>query len=613
MLSFDNFNVWYYQIPIFAGFITTVWLLLKFWRHTREQQIRVIPASWNGIRAHQWSLIQCLTHRASTCCLCRSLIVDAMYCDSCGVCLDFQCYDHVTRSKYFHLMKSSERNSILEPLSHCKRVSISRTKENSNQFKHHWVHGNIPSHSKCFICHRYCEEDDEMMGKESGDTSMAEHTLYHYRCCWCQRTVHENCFHKSDSNNEIEGNCDFGKYRYLIIPPHYIIHRRVWTTSQGKAIALDEIRDFSSKEPKWSPLLVIANRKSGNNDAGTILSKFLPILNPLQVIDLSDKSNLLELSLQMCRMLPKNITVRILVAGGDGTIGWVLNTIHQLKLNPSPLVAIFPLGTGNDLARVLGWSDIFDSASNVNHHEIIQSVYNARPIKLDRWSIEIEQIDYYHRSYNLLIESLRIPRSIMPLGNRNLFMYNYFSIGVDALVALNFHQTRKSKIYNFLFRYYFSVFGILFIHFIFISNFSNTFINKFIYFTFGTKDLWERRCKNLQTKIRLELDGENVCLPELESIVVLNIQSWGGGVRLVGEINRFDDSRMEILGLTSSFHIGQVMMGLSKPIFLGQASQVKLWLDEHLPMQIDGEPWLQPPSKVEIKWNSHAKLLQNVM
>ena len=453
MLSFDNFNIWYYQIPIIAGFITTVWLLLKFWRHAREQQIRVLPASWNGIRAHQWSLIQCLTHRA-TCCLCRSLIVDAMFCDSCGVCLDFQCYDLVTRSKYFHLLKKSEKNLILEPLSHCKRVSISRSKESSNQFKHHWVHGNIPLHSKCFICHRYCEDDDETIEKENIGTTMAEHTLYHYRCCWCQRTVHENCFHKSDSNDRIEADCDFGRYRRLIIPPHYIIHRRVWTTSQGRAIALDEIRDFSCEEPDWSPLFVIANRKSGNNDAGNILSKFLPILNPLQVIDLSDKSNQLELSLQMCRMLPENITVRILVAGGDGTIGWVLNTIHQLKLNPSPLVAIFPLGTGNDLARVLGWSDIFDSAARINHDEIIQYVYGARSIQLDRWLIEIEQIDYYHRSYNLLIESLRIPRSIMPLGNRSLFMYNYFSIGVDALVALNFHQTRKSKIYNFLFRYY---------------------------------------------------------------------------------------------------------------------------------------------------------------
>lgn len=138
---------------------------------------------------------------------------------------------------------------------------------------------------------------------------------------------------------------------------------------------------------------------------------------------------------------------------------------------------------------------------------------------------------------------------------------------------------------------------------------SNTFFNKFLYFSFGTKDLWERRCKNLNQKIHLELDGEEIILPELESIVILNIESWGGGIKLVSN-NRFDDSLVEVLGLTSTFHIGQVMIGLSKPIYIGQAGKVRLMLEEILPVQIDGEPWLQPPASIEIEWNSHAKLLQ---
>jgi diacylglycerol kinase (ATP) len=38
--------------------------------------------------------------------------------------------------------------------------------------------------------------------------------------------------------------------------------------------------------------------------------------------------------------------LRILVAGGDGTIAWVLTVVKNLKLHPSPPVAIMPLGTG---------------------------------------------------------------------------------------------------------------------------------------------------------------------------------------------------------------------------------------------------------------------------
>lgn len=38
--------------------------------------------------------------------------------------------------------------------------------------------------------------------------------------------------------------------------------------------------------------------------------------------------------------------LRVLVAGGDGTIAWIMGVIKTLGLRPPPPVAIMPLGTG---------------------------------------------------------------------------------------------------------------------------------------------------------------------------------------------------------------------------------------------------------------------------
>ena len=51
--------------------------------------------------------------------------------------------------------------------------------------------------------------------------------------------------------------------------------------------------------------------------------------------------------------------LRILAAGGDGTVAWILKTIRELQLEPAPAVAVMPLGTGNDLSLSFGWGNTF--------------------------------------------------------------------------------------------------------------------------------------------------------------------------------------------------------------------------------------------------------------
>jgi len=95
-------------------------------------------------------------------------------------------------------------------------------------------------------------------------------------------------------------------------------------------------------------------------------------------------------ALQMCSMLP-GVTWRILVCGGDGTVGWVLAVLDELSLPLPPRVAILPLGTGNDLARVLGWGKGYE---NEDIGEILSEVEHSQLSMLDRWTVILQPQRY---------------------------------------------------------------------------------------------------------------------------------------------------------------------------------------------------------------------------
>ena len=388
------------QATLFTGVLVMFWLVFKLLRHVRQRSLMIpLWSDSNGRNScHRWKLIAIITHTAY-CNVCESLIVDGMYCECCGTCADFGC--HKTADQTFK----------------CKTLSISKTdaRLEKKESSHLWIKGNLSTNSTCDVCNE--EIDDES-------------ALIDWKCCWCQRTVHQNCM-----TEELKGeDCDFGKWRTCIVPPFCVIHKKVWSKGRRRFV-VDRVDNFEG-EPNWRPIIVITNKKSGNAEGDQILTIFRTILNPLQVVDLSETS--IETGLEWCQLLSDScngINVRILVAAGDGTIGWVLDTIAKLKLNPMPFVGILPLGTGNDLSRVLGWGPTFSFETSIDH--VMKKLLKSRAIDLDRWNVALSP----SRSLSLGI----------PLPTKNYLMNNYFGVGVDALVALNFHETRKTRIYNYFF------------------------------------------------------------------------------------------------------------------------------------------------------------------
>ncbi|KAI4897515.1 hypothetical protein NFI96_015907 [Prochilodus magdalenae] len=317
-----------------------------------------------------------------------------------------------------------------------------------------------------------------------------------------------------------------------------------------------------------SPLLVFVNPKSGGLKGREILYGFRKLLNPHQVFELTSGGPLA--GLHTFREVPH---FRILVCGGDGTVGWVLGVLETVrhKLSCSePAISIVPLGTGNDLARVLRWGAGY---SGEDPYSILVSVNEAEEVEMDRWNILFDAQDMTEDGKeNGFLEPPKIVQ-----------MNNYFGLGIDAELSLDFHHAREEEP----------------------GKFNSRFHNKGVYVKVGLQKLSHTR--NLHQDLKLQVDKQDIELPSIEGLIFLNIPSWGSGADLWGSDNdarfgkpRIDDGMLEVVGVTGVVHMGQVQSGLRSGIRIAQGSYIRITVTKPIPVQVDGEPWIQSPGQIII-------------
>ncbi|XP_043232482.1 diacylglycerol kinase zeta-like isoform X1 [Amphibalanus amphitrite] len=442
---------------------------------------------------------------------------------------------------------------------------------------HHWVHRRNQK-GKCKHCAK------SFMSKLSFSTK----DIVAISCSWCRTTYHnkEPCF----SMQRIEEQCSLGIHKDIIVPPSWIVklpRRGSFKSSLRKSpkkrsssrrksrdwIDKDQTRAFAIKPiptANVKPIIVFLNPKSGGNQGAKLMQKFQWLLNPRQVFDLTQGGP--REGLEMYRKVPN---LRVLACGGDGTVGWVLSVLDQMGFSPPPAIAVLPLGTGNDLARALGWGGGY---TDEPISKILCNISEGEEQDLDRWEAIVTK--------NEDADPSEEGKDNLPLNVIN----NYFSLGVDAHIALEFHEAREARP----------------------DKFSSRLRNKMFYGQAGGKDLLQRRWKDLSEHVTIVCDDTDITHKlrehKVHAILFLNIPSYGGGTHpWAGRDQSTSDGLMEVIGLTT-YQLPLLHAG-GHGTSLGQCRKAVITTARTIPMQVDGEACRVNPSIITVSHLNRARMI----
>jgi len=577
-------------------------------------------------------------------------------------------------------------------------------------YHHQWVKYKTPTPYFCQVCSKRVS---------NGPLD------YDYHCVWCQICIHKKCIQKYNSP------CYLSIIPEIVMPPHYVSLANKKKKYRDEVLPKYHVSNLEGTDITTKrPLICVINPKSGEG-ASSITREMYTLLNPIQICDITyDKPEEILLSFIKCFS-----NCRVIACGGDGTVSWI-NSIFDKFLKEKiitkeevPPIGVVPLGTGNDLSRVLGWGGGYEGESAISLFK--ELAFNSEIIQMDRWKVTMNQLSKFKFNKN---------------NNKTAIMNNYFSIGSDANIAYAFHTTRKehpslfkSRIVNKI--WYLSLGAIEVSKSIYKAT-GRFFINIFKHKKFSTetesssniskkpintneaifsigdnssdaasissevnydkgknneevasltnsnksknsfKSRHSRRSnhnsfslkngKNIEEEIsandniniinddrksiksmqsvqsykstnqfssfddlvELVIDGNLIDVKNLSGIIVLNINSYGGGSKFFqkeGDTSSgiiplikntltnpdypdysCNDHQLEVVGVYSALHAGASLAGVVTPEILGVVKEsLKMTTKRKMAVQVDGEPWMQNPSVIEITFNNKAKYLKH--
>merc|ERR1712137_1180993 len=209
----------------------------------------------------------------------------------------------------------------------------------------------------------------------------------------------------------------------------------------------------------------------------------------------------------------------------------------------------------------------------------------AKPTVLDRWQVKITPTDESAKS--------KEPESFV--------LNNYFSIGLDAQIALQFHNMREANP----------------------SLFKSRTLNKGIYGLYGMQKIVDVPPLISELGVEVVVEGTDIpqeALQKIQCIVWQNIPSYGGGSVLWGDYNpilephvkpcRMDDGVLEVVGLKDIAHVIGIQTSVLSGTKLSQGSFFHITITSECPIQVDGEPFLVGPCQIIISKLNTATMLK---